>query len=432
MDILYWESIDDEKRLSILNRSEVDITSISDHVAAIIRKVREDDDQACRDFTREFDKVDLGTKPLRVSTREFETAPSLLPNSVQLAITRAVENVRAFHAKQVDTGLAFTETSPGLFVAERATAIPSVGLYLPRGRGSFPSTLYMLALPARIAGVERVCITTPPLSDGSVDPACLYAAELCGVDEVYRIGGAQAIAALAFGTESIAAVEKITGPGSAYVAAAQRQLLGTVDVGLPAGPSESVILADDLASSWKVALDLTIEAEHGSDSQSLLVTPSASLAKRVIDLLPQLIDELPEPRQGFVRDVLSGYGGVIVTKSMQHAVDLVNELAPEHLSIQTSDPYRELSQVRNAGEILLGGNTPFSLANYAAGANAVLPTGGKARSHSPVSVRDFVKFSSVIYSTRGALDDLSDTVTALADYEGFAAHSRAIRNRSGG
>lgn len=291
--------------------------------------------------------------------------------------------------------------------------------------------LYMLAVPAQIAGVPDICVATPPLEDGSVDPASLYAAAQCGVTRVVRAGGAQAIAAMSYGTESIARVEKIVGPGSAYVAAAKRVVRGHVDVGLPAGPSESVVLADDSASPRNIALDLTIEAEHGSDSQALLVTPSTSLAKTVIDLLDGLIDELPEPRRGFVRDVLSGYGGVIVTETMDEAVDLVDRIAPEHLSIQTRDPFAELSEIGNAGEILLGEHTPFSLANYAAGANAVLPTGGAARTYSPVSVRDFSKYSSVVYATAGALQAAAHTVTTLADYEGFPAHARAIRRRSG-
>ena len=431
MEILYWDSLDEERRRQILARSEADIASLSDNVAKILHSVQNEGDAACRTFTKEFDEVDLGDRPLRVAPEEFSEASRILPQSVKVAITKAIENVTTFHSTQLNSGLAFTETVPGLYVAERVTPIPSVGLYVPRGRGSFPSMLYMLAVPAGIAGVPRVCIATPPQSDSTIDPACLYAAELCGVTEVYRVGGAQAIAAFAYGTESIPGVAKIVGPGSAYVAVAKRLLQGTVDVGLPAGPSESVILADGYASAWKIALDLTIEAEHGSDSQALLVTPSGELAARVKDFIPALVDELPLPRRTFVNDVLEGYGGIIVTESLDGAIDLINEIAPEHLSIQTKEPFKELTHIKHAGEILLGEHTPFSIANYAAGANAVIPTGGKARTYSPVSVRDFSKYSSIVYATENAMSDLTETVVSLADYEGFPAHARSLRKRSG-
>lgn len=431
VEINQWSRLDEASKQKILKRSGHDIESVRASVHHIVDAVKERGDAACREFTLEHDKVDLADTNIAVSLDEFARASELLPRSIKSAITTAIENVEKFHATQREGELSFTETTPGLYVAERATPIPSVGLYVPRGRGSFPSMLYMLGVPASIAGVPRVCITTPPLPDGSVDPACLYAAELCGVTEVYRIGGAQAIAALTYGTESIPPVSKIVGPGSSYVAAAKRIVYGDIDVGLPAGPSESVILADSYASVWKIALDLTIEAEHGEDSQSILVTPASNLAQSVLETLDELIEELPEPRRSFVRAVLEGYGGIIVTDTMDDAIDLVNEIAPEHLSIQTSEPFSELSRICHAGEILLGQHTPFSLANYAAGANAVLPTGGTARTYSPVSVRDFTKYSSVVYATNRALENTSETVIALAEYEGFPAHARAIRKRSG-
>ena len=431
MEIVYWGALDEKTRSRYLERSRADIESVLPAVQAIIDDVRENGDDAIRRLTKKHDGVDLGESEVRVSQAEIAAATSLLPASVKLALTKAIENVRSFHERQIEKNSEFSETSPGIYATERARAIPSVGLYVPRGRGSFPSMLYMLAVPATLAGVERVCIATPPLSDGTVDPACLYAAELCGIDEIYRIGGAQAIAAFTYGTESVSPVLKIVGPGSVYVAAAKRIVYGRVDVGLPAGPSESVILADDNAAPWKVALDMTIEAEHGADSQALLITPSSSLAEEVARLLPQLVDELPEPRKSYVKEVFSNYGGIIICESMEAAVELVDRVAPEHLSIQTRDPFVELSSIHHAAEILLGEHTPFSLANYAAGPNAVLPTGGTARIYSPVSVRDFIKYSSVIYATEHALANMSDTVTVLADYEGFPAHARALRRRNG-
>jgi histidinol dehydrogenase len=290
--------------------------------------------------------------------------------------------------------------------------------------------LYMLAVPARVAGVEHVAVVTPPLEDGSVDPACLYAARLCGVDRVYRIGGAHAIAALAYGTESVEAVSKIVGPGSSYVAAAKREVAGVVDTGLPAGPTESIVLADGNADPWKVSLDLMVEAEHGSDSQALLVTPSLPLAEAVREVIPELAAQTPEPRRGFLEDVFSGYGGIIKSDSMEEAAEIVNAFAPEHLQIQTREPYETLGLIRHAGEILLGEHSVFSLANYATGANAVLPTGGTARTWSPVSVRDFTKRSSVVHVTEAGYETLRDRVIALADYEGFYTHAQALRRRN--
>jgi histidinol dehydrogenase len=243
------------------------------------------------------------------------------------------------------------------------------------------------------------------------------------------MGGAQAVAALAYGTESVQPVAKIIGPGSAYVAAAKRLVSGSVDTGLPAGPSESIVLADGHAHPERAAADLLIEAEHGSDSSALLITPSENLARKVAELLPKLIDELPEPRKGFAEDVFSDYGGIILTGTIEEAAELVNEIAPEHLQIQTAEPFDTLTLIRNAGEILLGEHTPFSAANYSIGANAVLPTGGTARTFSAVSVRDYVKYSSVIYVTAGGLSELAPQAVSLADYEGFAAHSNALKNR---
>lgn len=289
--------------------------------------------------------------------------------------------------------------------------------------------LYMLAVPARVAGVEHVSVVTPPNSDGSVDPACLYAARYCGVNTVYRVGGAHAIAALAYGTESVKAVSKLVGPGSSYVAAAKREVAGAVDTGLPAGPTESIILADRYADPWKVSLDLMVEAEHGSDSQALLITPSRPLAEAVMEVLPELTAEAPEPRRSFLEDVFAGYGGVILSSSMEEGAEIVNAFAPEHLQIHTREPYDTLGLIRHAGEILLGEHSVFSLANYATGANAVLPTGGNARTWSPVSVRAFMKYSSVVHVTSAGYHNLRDHVIVLADYEGFHAHAQALRRR---
>jgi histidinol dehydrogenase len=249
------------------------------------------------------------------------------------------------------------------------------------------------------------------------------------VTEVLRVGGAQVVAALTYGTESVEPVSKIMGPGSAYVAAAMRRVAGDVHIGLPAGPSESIVLADKHADPWRVSLDLMIEAEHGSDSSALLVTPSRPVAEAVAEIVPELAEDVPEPRKTFLADALTGYGGIVLTKDLAQGVEVVNAFGPEHLQVQTRDAYEIISGIHNAGEILVGEESAFSIANYATGANAVLPTGGSALTWSPVSVRDFVKFQSVVHVTPAGYRSAEAHVIALADYEGFHTHAAALRRR---
>jgi len=265
-----------------------------------------------------------------------------------------------------------------------------------------------------------------------VDAACLYAARLCGVEALYRVGGAQAIAALAYGTESVPAVAKIVGPGNPYVTAAKHLLYGTVDVGPPAGPSEAIILADSTADPDCVALDLLNEAEHGPDSAALLVTPSETLVQQVLPRARTYVAALPSPRREFCEQVLTRFGGVVLTPDWASAIEFVNDYAPEHLEVLTAQPFETLAQIRNAGEILLGENTPIAASNYCLGTNAILPTGGFARSFSAVSVYEFLKRSGVGYLTRAGFERLRPVTQCLADYEGFPAHAQAVRERFGG
>ncbi|QEN07353.1 histidinol dehydrogenase [Oceanispirochaeta crateris] len=423
-----WKTMNSKEKETLFSRSEIDIKDVQESVKDIIKQVREKGDTALLSLNHKFDKTPLDMK-LRVSEQEFDQAESLLSEEVKKALQYSIDNVRRFHSSQLPEAMKMVEIQPGLLVGEKAIPIDSVGLYVPRGRGFFPSMLYMLSIPAVTAGVRRVCVVTPPDENGTVDPACLYAAKLCGVHEIYKVGGAQAIAALAYGTESIEKVEKLSGPGSMYVTAAKRLLYDQVDVGLPAGPSESIVLADGSANPQKVALDLMIEAEHGSDSAALLITHDSNLADNCERIIKELCAELPEPRKTFVEDVMKGYGGIIVTDSLEESAEVANLFATEHLQIQTKEPFHTLSLIKNAGEILLGENTPFSIANYAAGPNAVLPTGGNAKTWSAVSVRDFIKYSSVIFSTEAALNEISPHVECLADYEGFTTHGDALKKR---
>ncbi len=427
--VLAWSTLAEQEKRKILSRSEQDISAVLSTVGEIVERVRAEGDAALVHYTRRFNEVDLRGTPLRVPDSEFEEAERSLTDEVKEAIRFCAGNVRTCHERQLPDALSLAEVCPGVYAGERATPIDSVGLYAPRGKGSFPSSTYMMAVPAQVAGVPRRVVVTPPDSRGRCDPATLFAARLCGVHEVYRVGGVQALAALAYGTQSIGRVDKLLGPGNQYVTAAKRLLAAVVDVGLPAGPSESMILADDSADPFRLALDLMIEAEHGPDSQALLVTDHADGARTAAELLPDMAARLPEPRSSYVAQVLENYGGIILARDMHEAAEIANAVAPEHLQIATRDPMETLTLVRNAGEILLGQHTPFSLANYAVGANAVLPTGGRARTCSALSVRDFMKFTSLACLTAPGYDSLRDAAITLADYEGFAAHAHALRER---
>ena len=420
------------QRERLLRRAETHIDELIERVRPILQAVRVRGDEALIEFTARFDHVDLTPDRLRANRDEIEQAHRLLDPPVRAAIEHAIRNVRTFHERQMPHEQWFTQVAPGVLAGEKITPISSVGLYVPRGKGAFPSVMYMLATPASIAGVPRIAVCTPPGPGGTIDPASLVAADLCGVHEIYRIGGAQAIAALAYGTATIGRVRKITGPGSGYVAAAKRLLYGTVDVGLPAGPSESITLADMSADPELLARDLIIEAEHGPDSSSLLLTDSRPLAEAVMALLPAKIAALPEWRQAFVRTVFeepAGTGGIVLAASMDEAIDFINEYAPEHLEVQVREPFALLPRLKNAGEILIGPYTPFCTGNYCVGTNAVLPTGGFAHTYSCTSVHDFLKRTGVAYVTAEGYAPVSETTRVLAEFEGFPAHANAVTGR---
>jgi len=425
-------TMDVSQRARLLRRAEIQIDELIERVRPIIQEVRQRGDLALIEFTARFDRVQLAPDRLRVSREEIERAYQMLDTSVRGAIEHAIRNVRTFHQQQMPHEQWFTQVAPGVMAGEKITPVTSVGLYVPRGKGAFPSVMYMLATPASIAGVPRIVVCTPPGPGGEVDPASLVAADLCGVHEIYRVGGAQAIAALAYGTASIGRVHKITGPGSGFVSAAKRLLYGTVDVGLPAGPSESITLADATADPELLARDLLIEAEHGPDSSSLLVTDSRALAEAVMTLLPGKMAALPEWRRAFCRTVFEapeGTGGIVLASSMREAVHFVNEYAPEHLEVQVLEPFALLPELKNAGEILLGPHTPFCMGNYSVGTNAVLPTGGFAHTFSCTSVYDFLKRTGLAYLTQEGYASLSGTTRRLAEFEGFPAHANAVTER---
>ncbi len=416
----------------LLRRAEVEIDDLIDYVRPIVRDVRDRGDTALIEYMEKFDHIQLTPERLRVSREEIEQAHHELDSKIYEAIKHAIHNVHTFHEQQMPPQQTFTQVAPGVTIGEKITPISSVALCVPGRKGIFPSVMYMLAAPAHIAGVPRIVVCTPPGTDGTINPASLVAADLCGVHEIYRIGGPHAIAALAYGTETIPRVHKITGPGNPYVSAAKRLLYGTVDVGLPAGPSESILLADEYANPELVARDLLIEAEHGPDSSSLLVTHSRTLVDAVLPLVTEKISALPEPQQTFCRtgfESEKGTGGIVLTETMQQAVAFANEYAPEHLEVQVQEPFALLGALKNAGEILIGPYTPFCIGNYSAGTNAVLPTGGFAHTYSCTSVYDFLKRTGVAYVSEEGYGPLSETTRRLAEFEGFPAHANAVTGR---
>ncbi len=411
-------------------RAELNIEEAMGVAREILGDIRQRGDAALIEYVRKFDYAGATLEGLRVTEEEFAQARAKVAPEVRAALERAHANIRRFHEKQMPEELWFTELEEGLVVGEKITPIASACLYVPRGKGSFPSVMLMLGTPARVAGVPRVIVCTPPGPDGEVDAASLVAAELCGITEIYKLGGAQAIVAVALGTATVPRVDKVIGPGNTYVSAAKRLLVGNIDVGLPAGPSEAIVLADEHADPRVAALDLLNEAEHGPDSAALLVTHSETLAAQVAQLLPSYLSQLPEWRRAFCERVLASFGGIVITPDLEASIAFVNEYAPEHLQILVSEPFSVLGRIRNAGEILLGPYASIATSNYSLGLNAILPTGGFARSYSSVSVFDFLKRSGVGYMTRRGMEALGEATALLADYEGFPAHAMAVRKRA--
>lgn len=426
-----WNKTDATTKARIMRRSESNIDSVMDDVRPIIERVKNEGDAALIHYAKKFDQADL--KSLKVTQAEFETARQTIDPSVKAAIDHCVKNVRQFHQEQINRMETerqwMTEVEPGVFAGEKITPIASVGLYVPGGKNLFPSVMYMLCIPAMLAQVPTIAVTTPCDKDGKIGDALLYAAEICGVTDIYKVGGAQAIAALAYGTQTIPAVKKVLGPGSPYVAAAKQILGGVIDSGMPAGPSESIILCDGTANAHNTVLDVLNEAEHGPDSAALLVTASEKLANDVYALLPNAINSLPEPQRGWIKTNMESYSGIVLTDTMEEAIHFCNEYAVEHLLLKVQNPDNVIAKINNAGEIIIGESSTISLANFGIGGNNVLPTGGNAATHSCTSIWDFLKRVSLVKTTKEGFNGLKDSVITLSDYEGFPAHSDSIRKR---
>jgi len=427
---------------ALLSRTEANLSEFIERVGPIIEAVREDGDQALIRFGRAFDGVIAEGFSIRAEEAEFDAAFDIVEDDVIEAIRFAADNIRRFHEAQKPEEMWWKEIQPGVYAGDRHVPIEAVACYVPRGKGSFPSVLMMTAIPALVAGVPKPVVITPPGADGQVDAATLVAARLVGIDNVYKCGGAQGVAAVAFGTESVPKCHKIVGPGSPWVVAAKRLLSDRIDPGTPAGPSESLILADDSADGALAALDLIIESEHGPDSSAYLVTCSERVAREAMNTLPGYWAEMTPKRAGFSRSVLTGaHGGIVLTRNIEAAIEFVNRYAPEHLEVLTEDPMALLGRITNAGEVLLGNYTPITIGNFVLGPNAVLPTNGAAKVASPLSVHDYMKRMSVGYVSAEGYERMATSAHTLASYEGFDGHARAVaplrqtllkRGRSGG
>ncbi len=425
--LLRLQTLSSEMRQQLLLRTESDLGRYLDKAKLIIEAVKKEGDRALVRFCQDFDKAPIEINTIRVSEEEFDQALAAVPQDLIEAIRFATESIRIFHQSQMPKPMRMEEVRSGVFCGEKTSPIPSVACYVPRGKGSFPSVLMMTTIPAMVAGVAKICVLTPPGPDGRVDDATLFAAREVGITDVYKCGGAQAVAAVAFGTDTVPKVDKIVGPGSPWVVAAKRLLADVIDPGTPAGPSESIVFADSSANGALAGLDLIIESEHGPDSSAYLVTDSEKVAQDAMQAIPGYWQMLGETRRSYSQDVLRGpRGGIVLAQNSQDCIDFINDYAPEHLMIHSSEPFAYLGSITNAGEILLGENTPLSLGNYVLGPNAVLPTSGAARIHSPLGVFDFLKSTGIGYVTSPAYETLAKHTHTLATYEGFDGHALAV------
>jgi histidinol dehydrogenase len=393
-------------------------------VKAIIADVRARGDEALRTYTEKFDRVLLDS--FLVSEKEIEEAYGQVDEQFVAIVREAAENIRTYHAKQLRPSWMTTEEN-GTILGQKITPLDSVGVYVPGGTAAYPSSVLMNVIPAKVGGVKRIVMVSPPDEQGKLPAAVLVAAKEAGVEEIYKVGGAQAIAALAYGTETIAAVDKITGPGNIFVALAKREVFGDVDIDMIAGPSEIAILADETAKANEVAADLLSQAEHDPRACSVLVTPSSQLAEEVAAEVEKQLAVLP--RKEIAARSITDYGAIYVAADMEEAVETVNQLAPEHLEVITANPMELLGKIRHAGAIFIGRYSSEPVGDYFAGPNHVLPTNGTARFSSPLNVEDFQKKSSVIIYSENALKQNGAKIAAFARMEGLEAHARAVEIR---
>ena len=410
---------------NLLKRSPNNYGEFEGRVNAIIEEVRNNRDQAVFNYTKQFDGADINAGNILVTEEEIAEAYEQVDTTLLAVIRKSLVNIKKYHEKQVQNSWFTTED--GIILGQKVTALATVGVYVPGGKAVYPSSVLMNVLPAKVAGVDRIVMCTPPGKDGKVYPSTLVAAKEAGVDEIYKVGGAQAIAAMAFGTESVPKVDKIVGPGNIYVALAKKAVFGYVSIDSIAGPSEILVLADETANPRYVAADLLSQAEHDEMASAILITTSQKLAEEVSAEIDQFVAELS--RKVIIQKSLDNYGYILVADNMEEAIDTVNAIASEHMEIVTADPFHVMTKIRNAGAIFIGEYSSEPLGDYFAGPNHVLPTNGTAKFFSALSVDDFIKKSSIISYSREALEKVHKDIEQFAECEKLTAHANSIRVR---
>lgn len=410
----------------LLKRSPNSYGEYEARVQEILDTVREKKDEAVFDYTKRFDKAQIDGTNVLVTEEEVREAYAQMDENLLRIVRRALANIEAYHQKQMQYSW-FDSKPDGTMLGQKVTALRRVGVYVPGGKAVYPSSVLMNVMPAKVAGVEEIIMVTPPGKDGKVNPTTLVAAKEAGVTAVYKVGGAQAVAALAYGTESIPKVDKIVGPGNIYVALAKKAVYGHVSIDSIAGPSEILVLADETANPRYVAADLLSQAEHDELASAILVTTSRELAEQVSRETDRFIQELS--RGEIIQKSLDNYGHILVADTMEDAIDAANEIASEHLEIMTADPYQVMTKIRNAGAIFIGEYSSEPLGDYFAGPNHILPTNGTAKFFSPLSVDDFLKKSSIIAYSREALEQVHEDIEQFAEAEQLTAHANSVRVR---
>lgn len=410
----------------LLKRSPDNYQGFEERVDAIIQNVKKNGDEAVFGYTKQFDGVEITAENVRVTPEEIEEAYEKVDKTLLDVIRKSLVNIRSYHEKQKKYSW-FDSTENGTMLGQKVTPLGIVGLYVPGGKAVYPSSVLMNVVPAKVAGVGRIVVTTPPGKDGKIPASTLVAAHEAGVDEIYKVGGAQAIAALAFGTESIPKADKITGPGNIYVALAKKAVYGHVSIDSVAGPSEILVLADETATPRYVAADLLSQAEHDEMASAILVTTSEELAQKVSEEIEGFLKTLS--RADIIRKSLDQYGYILLADTMEEAIETANEIASEHLEIITKDAFDVMTKIRNAGAIFIGEYSSEPLGDYFAGPNHVLPTNGTAKFFSPLSVDDFIKKSSIVYYSKAALQPIYKDIVAFAEAEQLTAHANSIRVR---
>lgn len=411
---------------NLLKRSPNSYGQFESAVNEILENVKKNKDTAIFDYTKRFDGADINADNIVVTKEEIEEAYTLVDEKLVEVIRKALVNIRDYHQKQKQYSW-FDSKPDGTILGQKVTALSRVGVYVPGGKAVYPSSVLMNIIPAKVAGVEQIVMTTPPAKDGKVYPATLVAANEAGVDVIYKVGGAQAIAALAYGTESIPKVDKIVGPGNIYVALAKKAVYGHVSIDSVAGPSEIMVIADETANAHYVAADLLSQAEHDQMASAILVTTSDELADKVSAEIDGYLPKLS--RREIIEKSLENYGYILVASDLEEAIDVANEIASEHLEIVTKDPFNTMTKIKNAGAIFLGEYSSEPLGDYFAGPNHVLPTNGTAKFFSPLSVDDFIKKSSIIMYSREALEPIHEDIETFAKAEKLTAHANSIHVR---